>query len=110
VSHQIPIETTIRECKDFTRFIVARNVNSGAHKSGDYLGKTIRWYYAKNELGTINRVDTNNKVPDSEGGKPVMDLPDTFPEDIDYDRYIQMTKEILYDIDYLKRAKQMKFF
>lgn len=106
-----PIEKTIRECQDFTRFITVRQSKApGAHKDGYYLGKVVRWYYAKGEIGCITTVQANTKVADSEGGKPVMDLPTKFPQDIDYEAYIARTKEILYDIDYLQRPKQISFF
>lgn len=107
----IPIEKTILECKDFTRFITVRQCKApGAHKEGHYLGKVVRWYFAKGELGSITTVQANSKVADSERGKPVMDLPDQFPNDIDYNVYIERTKEILYDINYLQRPKQISFF
>lgn len=108
-SKGIPIEQTIRECQDITRFITVRNVASpGAHKSGQYLGKVIRWYYAKNTIGTINYIASGNKVADSEGGKPIMDLPNSFPTDIDYNWYIEKAISILYEIGYLKRPTQMR--
>lgn len=106
----VPFEKTIMECKDLTRFVTVRQVKGGAHKDGHYLGKVVRWYYAKGIAGTINTIQANNKVPETEGAKPCMDLPDEFPSDIDYDWYINKTKEILYDIDYLKRPKQISFF
>lgn len=106
-----PIKQTIIECKDFTRFITVRQCKApGAHKNGEYLGKVIRWYFAKGELGEISTVQANSKVAGSEGGKPVMDLPQSFPEDIDYDKYIRMTNEILEDIAYKPRMQQIKFF
>jgi hypothetical protein len=111
LSKGVPVEQTIRECRNITRFITLRNVKSpGAHKDGYYLGKVVRWYYAKNIVGTINTVGTNNKVPMTEGAKPCMDLPDEFPNDIDYKKYIKITTEMLYDINYLKRPKQITFF
>ena len=94
-----------------TRFVYVRNAKSpGAHKNGKYLGKVLRWYYAKGEIGGIYTVQTNNKVADSEGGKPIQDLPDTFPDDIDYEKYINITTDMLYDIGYLKRLRQIEFF
>lgn len=106
-----PVEQTILNCKDFTRFITVRNCKApGAHKNGDYLGKVIRFYYAKDIVGTINYVESGNKVPDSEGAKPCMDLPESFPQDIDYEWYFRKCKEILYDISYLERPKQISFF
>lgn len=107
----VPIERTIFDCKNLERFIIVRQAKApGAHKNGQYLGKVLRWYFAKNEIGAINYVLTNNKIADSEGGKPVMDMPESFPDDIDYERYIQLTQDILYDIGYLNRPKQVNFF
>jgi hypothetical protein len=107
----IPIEATIRYCNDFTRFIAVRNAKSpGAHKNRQYLGKVLRWYYAKGEIGTIQTVAANNTVAMSEGAKPCMDLPESFPEDINYQWYINKTKEILIEIGYLAQAKQIAFF
>ena len=111
LSNGKPIEQTIRECKDITRFVVVRNVKGGAHKDGEYLGKVVRWAYYKGVHGTINYVSSGNKVAETDGAWPLQDLPESFPEDrIDYDKYISLTKEILYDIGYLKRAKQISFF
>lgn len=111
LANNTPIEKTIRECQDFTRFITVRNVASpGAHKSGHFLGKVIRWYAAEDIAGTINYIASGNKVPDTEGGKPIMDLPEQFPCDINYQWYIDRAIEILYEINYLKRPKQGKLF
>lgn len=111
LSKNIPIEETILNCKDFTRFVTVRQAKyPGAHKNGEYLGKVLRWYYAKGETGCIQTVQTNNKVADSDGAKPCLDMPTTFPDDIDYKWYINKATEILYDIGYLSRPKQMEFF
>ena len=111
LAHGVAIEETVQDCKDIRRFLTVRNVASpGAHKSGYYLGKVVRWYYAKNCYGTINYVKSNNKVPETDGAMPIQDLPDTLPSDINYDFYIAKTNEILYDIAYFKRAKQVEFF
>lgn len=111
LSKDVPYEQTIRECRDFTRFIAVRNAKSpGAHKNREYLGKVVRWYYAKGELGSIQTVAANNTVAMSEGAKPCMDLPEIFPSDIDYNWYIKHTEEILEDIGYLTKLKQISFF
>lgn len=111
IANNTPIEETIKNSKDITQFIIVKNVKSpGAHQDGNYLGKVIRWYWAKGELKTINYIESNNKVPDSEGGKPIMDLPNEFPSDIDYNKYITRTRDLLYDMAYLQRPKQVTFF
>ena len=100
----LPAET-IRNCKDLRKFTSMRNVAGGAVKmfdenTGVYLGKLIRWYYATGENGEIIYAKNGNKVARTEGAKPCMDLPDSFPDDIDYDWYINETYKILDQIGY----------
>ncbi len=108
--NSIPIEKTITECKNITRFVTVRNVKGGAHFQNEYLGKVVRYYYAKNQHGTINYILSGNRVPVTEGAKPCMDLPKNFPDDIDYSKYIEITKELLTDIGYFSKSKQVEFF
>lgn len=111
LSKGTPIEQTIRECKDFTRFVNVRQAKApGAHWNGEYLGKVLRWYYAKGETSCIQTVAHNSKVADSDGAKPAMDMPEIFPEDVNYEWYIDKAKEILYDVGYLNKPKQISFF
>jgi hypothetical protein len=90
-----PVEETITECEDFTKFLTVRTVNGGAEKDGEYLGKSVRWYYANGEDDCIYYKKSGNKVPRSFGAKPQMDLPDEFPMDINYDWYIKEAQEML---------------
>jgi hypothetical protein len=111
LASEIPIERTIYDCRDITRFITVRNVRGGAHYKGNYLGKVVRWAHYKNCHDTINYITSGNKVPKTEGVMPLQDLPKEFPsEQIDYDYYINATKEILTDIGYYNKAKQIAFF
>jgi hypothetical protein len=150
-----PIDHTIRECKDVTKFVAVRKVTGGAVKvwgqvppehdtpedlvklagfteiqkdswilpgetlrearylhaaydlakeitrlpgHTEYVGSTVRWYYAKDVVGELVMAKSGNKVPRSEGAKPCMVLPDTLPDDIDYDWYITEAVRILTDI------------
>lgn len=61
----------------------------------EFVGKTVRWYYAKDVPGELVYALSGNKVPRSEGAKPCMVLPDQFPDDIDCDWYIQESVKIL---------------
>jgi hypothetical protein len=54
----------------------------------EYLGKAVRWYYAAGEPGAIRYKSNGNLVPRSEGAKPMMELPDQLPDDIDWNWYI----------------------
>lgn len=106
----VSIDKTISECKDVRRFVTVRTVKGGAEKDGRYLGKAIRWYYAKGEFGTINYVISGNKVPKSDGAKPLMHLPNEVPLDIDLERYVSDAIEILHEIGYYDKPKLRTLF
>jgi hypothetical protein len=90
------IERTIRDCCDIKRFISIRGVRGGGVQDGEYLGKTVRWYYATSARGkTINYKTNGNKVPKSDGAKALMRLPDALPDDIDYAVYENEAMSIL---------------
>lgn len=106
LSKEIPIEDTIAKCEDLTKFITVRNVKGGAVQGETYLGKTVRWYYStKTRNLTINYKNNGNTVPKSKGAKPVMDLPDIFPDDIDYKLYIQECEDMLSSIGVFVRGQ-----
>jgi hypothetical protein len=95
----VPIETTVRECRDISRFITVRTVKGGAMKADLYLGKVVRWYHAVGVMGGITYKTSGNLVPNSDGGMPIMTMPEDYlPDDIDYQWYINEAREILGDI------------
>ena len=77
----------------YTRFC---NAQDGARwrnkKDGILLGKAISWYHSTATMTAIHYAKNNNKVPKSDGAKPVMNYPDKLPSDIDYQFYIQEAK------------------
>lgn len=105
-----PIEKTIRECQDFRRFLSIKNVKGGGEKGGYYLGKVVRWYFAKNEPGFIAYAQSGNKVAKTDGARPCMDLSQEFPQDIDYKRYVEEATEILFEIGRFKKAENLSLF
>lgn len=64
----------------------------------EYLGKVVRWYYSTQAPGPIVYSTNGNTVGLSYGAKPCMTLPDTFPDDIDYEWYVSKAQAILKDI------------
>ena len=108
LSNNVPIRDSIYNCSDIRRFITVRTVKGGAEQSGRYLGKAIRWYYSKDEARTINYVLSGNLVPKSNGAKPLMILPKTIPEDLNYDYYVEEANQMLYDLGVLVKAKDAK--
>lgn len=99
-----PIEESIRNCRDVRKFVTIRQVKGGALKGNQYLGKAVRWYYAKGETGTINYKVNNYTVARTEGAKPLMELPEMLPEDINYEWYIEEANKLLADVGAPKRG------
>lgn len=97
LQHGTPIEDTILLCKDIRHFVSVTKVTGGAVWRGKEIGKTIRFYNStevpKDEaiLYALN----GNRVGTTAGCKPLMDLPDEFPSDIDYGYYIDEADKLL---------------
>jgi hypothetical protein len=87
---------TIRNCRDMNKLVMVRQVSGGAVWRGQSLGKAVRFYYSTDVMPdeTINYAKNTNKVPQSDGAKPCLDLPDTFPDDVDFERYVGMAKMV----------------
>ena len=98
----VPVKETILKCTDIRKFVTVRQVKGGAVKDGKYIGKAVRWYYARGETGVIRYKENGNTVARSEGGRPLMELPDTLPEDLDFPWYIREAGDLLNDVGYRK--------
>lgn len=100
LTKNIPVTDTIRACTDVRKFVSVRKVKGGAVKNGVYLGASIRWYYSTDNEGEMVYASSGNKVPRSDGAKPLMQLPAQLPDDVDYDWYIAEATKILREIGY----------
>lgn len=96
--NRVPVAQTVRASRDLSKFLTVREVKGGGVKDGVFLGKAVRWYYSANCGGEIVYAKSGNKVPKSDGAKPCMELPDSFPTDLDFNRYEAEAVEILRDI------------
>lgn len=95
----VPVEQTIRACRDARKFITIRTVKGGAiDQGGQYLGKTVRWYYARGVEGALRYGVNGYTVPRSDGARPLMELPDEVPADVDHDWYEREALSILCDV------------
>jgi hypothetical protein len=63
----------------------------------EYLGKTVRWYYASGSTGCIV-TPSGGLVARTDGCRPLMELPDTLPCDIDHDWYVEEAYDLLIDM------------
>ena len=114
ITQGTPIEQTIRNCREIRDFVTVIKVDGGALWRGQYLGKVVRYIWTRENGAEIIRkkghwkTGTQGKVPKTDGCRPLMELPDEFPDDIDYDRYIAEAEQILVDIGYSEPPKVVK--
>ena len=93
------VEDTILACKDITKFLTVRSVAGGGVYNGEYLGKVVRWYYGNND-NYIAYKKNGNKVAKSDWAIPCMDLPDKFPNDLNYAWYFAEANKMLWNLGY----------
>ena len=95
-----PIERTIRDCTDIRQFVTVIKASKGATWKGNYLGKAVRFYWATGgepifEAVPHEKTGNFKKVPKTDGAAECMRLPETLPDDIAYDRYIEEAQRIV---------------
>lgn len=104
IKHGTPIEDTIRGCRDIRQFVTVIAATGGATWRGEYLGKAVRYYWSTDGdpiyKAQPNASGTHPKVPKTEGARECMRLPDEFPDDIDYQRYIAEAESILQSVGF----------
>lgn len=101
LKNRTPIEETVAQCQDLTKFVTIRTVKGGAiDQGGAYLGKAVRWVYSTRKLAPLRYKINGYTVPRSEGALAVMQLDDKILTDGRLDRqwYIAEARSILSDI------------
>ena len=93
VTNGVRIEDTINECADPRMFITLRQVRGGALWKGKLVGRIVRWYYSKDGNEMV-RADSGNKVPRSDGCRPLMKLTKKLPPDLNTAWYINEAHSI----------------
>lgn len=101
---------TIRASRDIRGFVTVVNVKGGGKWHEEPIGKVVRyaWCHDGSPIFYCEPHPTTGnfkKVSRTDGCRPLMNLPDEFPEDIDYDRYIETAWDILRDIGAITTPK-----
>jgi hypothetical protein len=102
VAERVAIENTINQCSDIRKFCTVRRVEGGAVWKDHYLGKAIRFYASASTLlaEPIRYKKNGNKVPNSDGARPLMDIRNVDLSDVDREHYTMKAKELLKEIGY----------
>lgn len=98
VTNGTPVEKTIRATKDIRDFVVLKKVKAGAVYEGQEVGACVRWYYGEGKVEPIRYASNGNKVSLSEGATLVNKLPTKFPNDVNYNKYIERCLGMLSDL------------
>ena len=93
------IEQTIMQCSDVRKFVTVRQVKGGGvDQAGNFLGRALRWYYSTEAEGPLRYKVNGYTVARSECARPLMNLTDTVPADLDRQWYIREAYNILGDV------------
>lgn len=89
-----PLAQLVRE-GDVTDYLTVRTVTGGGKWRGDYLGKVVRFYWSL-DGDPLHYVKNGNQVATSDGARPMMELADKVPADVDFNRYQKAAEELLW--------------
>lgn len=108
-----PFEDTIRQGRDIRDFVTVVNVKGGGTWRGEYLGKVVRYIWSTDGQEILYktpdpRTGNHKKVSKTDGCRPVMELPDQFPSDVNFERYIEAAREVLMDIGFDRRPERIR--
>lgn len=92
------IEETVRSCRDLRKFVKVQRVTGGAIYQGRPIGKVVRWYYSSTSADAIYYALNKRLVAQTEGAKPLIELPFELPDDLNYDWYIREAKSLVWDL------------
>jgi len=80
--------SVIESSNNITDFLEVRTVNGGAKYNDEKLGRVVRWYASTsaNDDGILS-IKNNNRVPNSLGKVPLLNLTSSTPSDLNRDYY-----------------------
>ena len=87
---------TIRTCTDPRCFVTVIKVTDGATWRGHALGRAVRYYWSTN--GEQILAKGNRRVPKTEGARPLPEMPEVLPNDIDWLRYSLEAERLAADL------------
>lgn len=102
LSDGTPLEQTVNDSQDIGEFLTVRRVQGGAKWCEELLGNSIRFYKSA-DVSTQEHIlyaTNSNRVPNSSGCRPLLDLPDTMPKDVDREYYYLKARELLKEVGY----------
>jgi len=91
-----PFEETIRACRDPRMFVTVIRVTGGAVWRNHSLGRVIRYYWSL-DGDQILYEGSRKRVAKADGARPLLELTDEVPRDVDHLRYREETSRLAAD-------------
>ena len=92
------IEAVAKGAKITKKFTLENEKFRASQVNGKYLGKMVRWYYSTEGQPIYYHTNGNQVAKTGDGVKPMMDLTDTLPPDLNWAWYITEAIEMLKDL------------
>lgn len=92
-----PMGETIAECADPRAFLTVVKVAAGARWRGHYLGRAVRYYWAL-DGAPITTADGSRQIGKTEGSRPLQELTDRVPADLDRVRYYEAAIKLAHEL------------
>ena len=95
----VPLETTIDATSDPRAFVtvIQAKGKDGASWRGRRLGRVVRYYWSTDGEPVVY-TDSGRRVAKTEGARPMMELTDRLPNDLDRARYVAEAEALLADL------------
>lgn len=93
ILHKTPFEETISKATDPKQFITVVQAKAGAKWREHPLGSVVRYYWSI-DGDPILYINSNRKVANTTGARPMVKLLEELPADLDRERYIRETEKL----------------
>jgi hypothetical protein len=101
LTEEVPIDETVYNCSDPRAFVTLIKVTGGAVWRGHALGRAARFYWSANgeaiRYGSAGHLN-GKKVPKTDGARPLPEMTEDLPPDLDYVRYCEEAIRLARDL------------
>lgn len=93
----VPLQDTVAACRDLRMFVTVVKVAGGAQWRGQPLGRAVRYIWSTNG-SPVMYADGSKRVSKTEGARPLQELTDELPPDLDIVRYCEEAARMAADL------------
>lgn len=102
----VPLAQTMRACADPRQIITLIKVTGGALWRGHRLGRAVRYYWST-DGDPITYADGKRRVAKTDGARPLPELTDAMPPDVDWARYEAEAERLARDLAVIEPQREL---